>query len=314
MSGCVGIDVSKATLDVACRPSGQSWQETNDEDGVGRLIGRLKEMEPELVVLEATGGLEALVASALAVAGVSVAVVNPRQARDFAKALGKLAKTDRIDAAVLAHFGEVTRPRTKPLADETSEELQALLTRRRQVVDMLTAEKNRLDACRSKAMRKDITAHIEWLQKRLKDVNKGLDEKIRDTPVWRERDELLKSVPGVGPVTSRTLLAALPELGTLNRKQIAALVGVAPLNRDSGTLRGQRRIFGGRAEVRTVLYMAASCAAFHNPVIAPLYARLLAGGKKHKVAVVACLRKLLTILNAMLKRASRWDEKHALAA
>jgi transposase len=315
MAKCVvGIDVSKAWLDVAVRPSGEVWRVDHDEAGVVQLVAKLKSLGPNLIVLEATGGLESSVAAALALELLPVAVVNPRQVRDFAKAIGKLAKTDAIDAAVLAHFGEATDPTPRGLPNEASEELAATLTRRRQVVEMLTAEKNRLAACRSKSMRADIKSHINWLTRRLRDVNDDLERRIRETPVWRERDELLKSVPGVGPVTSRTLIASLPELGTLNHKQLAALVGVAPLNYDSGTLRGKRRIWGGRAEVRSVLYMAAHTATLFNPVIRSYYQRLVSGGKLHKVAVVACLRKLLGILNAMVKRGTPWDEKHALAA
>jgi transposase len=308
----VGIDVSKARLDVFVRPTGECWSTANDEEGISALVEHLVLVGPKLIVLEATGGLQAPIAAALAVAGLAVAVVNPRQVRDFAKALGKLAKTDAIDAEVLAHFAEVCNPPQRVLPDDKSEELAAFLTRRRQLVDMLTAEKNRLGACRSKSMRSDLQSHIQWLERRLRDVNSDLDRLIRETPIWRERDELLKTVPGIGPVTSRTLIAALPELGRLNRKQLAALVGVAPLNHDSGTLRGRRHIWGGRAEIRSVLFMAAHTAAFHNPVLQRYYQRLVAAGKLHKVAIVACIRKLLGILNAMVKRGTAWDENRAL--
>ena len=302
----VGIDVSKATLDVATWPRQEHWSYSNEEGGIAQLLERLLPLQPNLIVLEATAGLQTAVVAALAGAQLPVVVVNPRQVRDFAKALGQLAKTDRIDAEVLARFGDSVRPEIRPLRDEQSEELQALLSRRRQLVEMLSAEKNRLSGA-PKRVRKNIKAHIVWLEKRLKDVDTDLNGLIKKSPLWRERDELLRSAPGVGPVFSITLLAALPELGQLNRRQIAALVGVAPFNRDSGKYRGKRTIWGGRAEVRAVLYMAALAAIRSNPPIRAFYQRLIAAGKKPKVAITACMRKLLTILNAMVKNSTPWQ-------
>jgi len=245
-------------------------------------------------------------AAALAVAGMPVVVVNPRQVRDFAKATGKLAKTDTIDARILAHFAAVIRPVVRPLPDASSQELTAILTRRRQLVDMITAERNRLHAARSKSVKEHIKAHVTWLQAESSQIDKELNQSVRESSVWREKDDLLRSVPGVGPVLSTTLLAQLPELGALNRKQIAALVGVAPLNRDSGTFRGRRTVWGGRAAVRAVLYMATLVAVRHNPLIRTFYQRLLTAGKAKKVALTACMRKLLTILNAILKHRIPW--------
>jgi transposase len=265
---------------------------------------------PTLIVLEATGGMEIPLTSALATAGLPVVVVNPRQVRDFAKASGHLAKTDALDAQVLAQFAEVMRPQPRPLPDAEARALAALLTRRRQLVEMLTAEKNRLLSAPS-PIRTRLRTHITWLERELQSTNTALAEAIRQSPVWREKDELLRSVPGVGPVLTSTLLASLPELGTLTHKQIAALVGVAPLNRDSGTLRGRRTVWGGRAQVRAVLYMGAIVAARFNPVIRVFYQRLQRAGKAKKVALTACMRKLLTILNAMLKHRMPWREVEA---
>lgn len=259
------------------------------------------------MVLEATGGLEIPLTGILAAASVPVVVVNPRQVRDFAKATGQLAKTDAIDAQVLARFAEAIRPEPRPLPDEQTQALAALVTRRHQLLDMLIAEKHRLASARP-AIRKNLRAHITWLERAGHQTDTDLAEAIRQSPVWREKDELLRSVPGIGPVLTTTLLATLPELGTLTHKQIAALVGVAPLNRDSGTLRGRRTIWGGRAQVRAVLYMAALVATRFNPVIRAFYRRLCAAGKVKKVALVACMRKLLTIVNAMLKHRSPWRE------
>lgn len=298
--------MSKAQLDVALRPAGR-FAVPNDEPGVAQLLTRLKAMPPTLVVLEATGGVELPVTTALALAGVPVVVINPRQVRDFAKATGQLAKTDAIDAGVLARFAEAIRPTPRRLPDEQTQALAALVTRRRQLIEMLTAEKNRLASARP-AIRKHLRAHISWLERALQQTDTDLAEAIRQSPVWREKDELLRSVPGIGPVLTTTLLANLPELGTLTHKQIAALVGVAPLNRDSGTLRGRRTVWGGRAQVRTVLYMAAIVAARFNPVIRSSYQRLCAAGKAKKVALVACMRKLLTIINAMLKQRTPWRQ------
>jgi transposase len=302
----VGIDVSKAQLDVALRPDGR-FAVPNDEPGVAQLLTRLKATPPTLVVLEATGGVELPITTALALAGMPVVVVNPRQIRDFAKATGQLAKTDALDAQVLAHFADVVRPTPRPLPDAQTQELAALVTRRRQLIEMLTAEKNRLASARM-VIRKQLRAHITWLERALDQADTDLAEAIRQSPLWREKEELLRSVPGIGPVLTTTLLANLPELGTLTHKQIAALVGVAPLNRDSGTLRGKRTVWGGRAQVRAALYMAAIVAARFNPVIRVFYQRLCAAGKAKKVALVACMRKLLTIINAMLKHRTAWRQ------
>lgn len=263
--------------------------------------------QPTLIVLEATGGLELPLTGALAATGLPVVVVNPRQVRDFAKATGRLAKTDALDAAILAQFAEAVRPALRPLPDAATQALSALLTRRRQLLEMRTAEQNRLGSARS-PVHKGIRAHITWLDHRLADLDLDLGRTIRESPVWREQDDLLQSTPGVGPVLARTLLADLPELGTLNRKQVAALVGVAPLNRDSGTLRGRRTIWGGRAPVRAALYMSALAATRFNPVIRAFYQRLCATGKAKKVALTACMHKLLLILNAMVKHRIPWQE------
>ena len=296
----IGIDVAKAQLDVAVRPTGEHWTVPQTEAGVADLVARLQPLAPTLIVLEATGGLERLASAALAAAGLPVAVVNPRQVRDFAKATGRLAKTDRLDAQVLAHFAEAVRPQPRPVPEEQAQLLSAQLARRRQLVEMLTAEKNRLGTA-PRPVRQRIQTHIAWLEQELRAVEDDLSTTLRASPVWREQDDLLRSVPGVGPVVSLTLLAELPELGTLNRKQIAALVGVAPLNRDSGTLRGRRTVWGGRARVRAVLYLAALVATRHNPVLRAFYDRLRAAGKPPKVALTACMHKLLLILNALLK-------------
>ncbi len=301
----VGVDVSKARLDVAVRPSGETLMVLHDEAGIAGLVTRLHAWQPAAVVLEATGDLESAVVSAVAAAGLPVHVVNPRQVRDFARATGRLAKTDTLDAQILAQFGEVLRPVPRPLPDEATQALSAVLTRRRQLIEMLTAEKNRLSHARP-SLRKRITAHIEWLTRELRQVDADLDTAIRHSPVWREQDDLLQSMPGVGPGLSRTMLAELPELGTLSSKQLAALVGVAPHNRDSGTLRGTRTIWGGRAVVRTALYMATLVATKWNPGIKAVYHQFLARGKAKKVALVACMHKLLIILNAMVKHRTPW--------
>jgi len=306
----VGIDVSKDKLDVALLPNDQRWSVGNNETDIPSLVERLKQLTPTLVVLEATGGLETLVAVSLGTAGLPVAVVNPRQARDFAKATGKIAKTDDIDAGMLALFAERIRPEPRPLKDQDLQELTDHLTRRNQLVAMLTAEKNRLSSA-PKTTRKDIKEHIDWLEKRIKESNGTLEQLIRKTPIWREKDALLQSVPGVGPVLSVNLLSGLPELGSLNRKQIAALVGVAPLNCDSGKFRGRRIIWGGRASIRSTLYMGTLAAVRFNPVIEAFYQRLIADGKKPKVAITACMRKLLTILNAMIKNSTPWSPQLA---
>lgn len=302
---CVGIDISKHQLDVAVRPSGERWTVPYDEPGLSALVTRLQALAPTLIVLEATGGLEVTVASALAAVQLPTAVVNPRQVRDFARSIGQLAKTDRLDAQVLAHFAEAVRPTPRPIPDAQAQELSALLLRRRQLLEMLVAERNRLSSA-PRRIRPQIQVHIEWLHQQLADLDQDLGELVRSSPVWREKEDLLRSVPGVGPVLATTLLASLPELGTLNRKQIAALVGVAPLNRDSGTLRGRRTVWGGRAQVRAVLYMSTLVAVRHNPMLRTFYARLQAAGKPSKVSLTACMRKLLTMLNAILKYRVRW--------
>ena len=305
--GCfVGIDVSKAELEMGLVPEGKTWKTPHDHGGIGVLVERLIAMSPELVILEATGGLEAPVAAAIAGAGLPVVVMNPRQVRDFAKAKGKLAKTDKIDALVLADFGRSMRPQVRPLKDEQTQELKALHIRRLQMVEMLTAEKNRLGRAPSGRVRKDIQRHIAWLEKRVKEADKDLEDLIRNTPIWREKDAIIRSVPGAGPCLSSTLLCELPELGTLNHKRIAALVGVAPFNCDSGKYRGHRRIWGGRARVRSALYMPTLAAIRFNPLIRPFYQRLIEAGKKPKVAITACMHKLLTILNAMMRDRSTW--------
>src|SRR5215207_4560800 len=284
----VGIDVAKDRLDVVLRPTGEYLGTTNDERGIKAVVRHLRKQEEiALVVLEATGGLEQPAAAALALAGVPVAIVNPRQVRDFAKAVGRLAKTDRIDAAVLAHFAQAIRPEARPLANEQARELAAVLLRRRQLLAMITAEGNR-GRTAPKTVGKRIEAHLRW----------------------RRKDDLLRSVPGVGPALSATLLAELPELEHLDRRQLAALVGVAPLNRDSGTLRGIRTVWGGRSGVRTTLYMATLSATRHNPAIREFYGRLCAKGKPKKVALTACMRKLLAILGAVLRNRTPWDAEH----
>ena len=302
----VGIDVSKAQLDGHIRPTTEAFQVANTEAGIAALVQRLQQLQPTLVVMEATGGLEAPASAALAIAHIPVAVVNPRQVRDFAKATGKLAKTDAIDAQVLAHFAEAVQPAVRPLADEASQQLAEIVARRRQVVEMLTAEKNRLGTVRG-AMQQDIEAHIAWLETRLETLEAQLKQDIEQSPLWLARVNLLQSVPGVGAVLSSTLLVNLPELGTLTHKQISSLVGVAPLNRDSGKKRGQRAIWGGRAQVRAALYMSALAATRYNPVIKAFYERLCAKGKLKKVALTACMHKLLIILNAMVKTGSPWQ-------
>jgi transposase len=302
----VGIDVAKAQLDIAVRPSGERWAVSNDADGVVTLVEQLQPLHPTLIVLEATGGLERIATAALATAGLPVVVVHPRQARDFARATGQLAKTDALDARALAHFADVIRPTPRPLPNAQTQELRALLGRRQQLIGMRTAEQNRL-AGTSGRLIQDIEAHIAWLNARIATLDDDLETMLRASPLWRENDDLLQSVPGIGPVCARTLLLELPELGTLTRQQIAALVGVAPLNCDSGTLRGRRTIWGGRAHVRTVLYMGTLVATRFNPQIKAFYQRLLAAGKVKKVALTACMRKLLTMLNAMLKHRTFWQ-------
>ncbi len=301
----VGIDVSKAVLDVAVLPGGEVLQFANEVAGIDELGKKLKAGAADLVVMEATGGYETAVATALVAMGMRVAVVNPRQIRDFAKATGRLAKSDRIDAQVIAAFGQAIEPEIVRLPDEDAREMEALLVRRRQLVAMRVQEINRLGLMQG-AMRKNIKAHIDWLEKQIDRLDIDLTAGLRKSPAWRAKDELLRSFKGVGPTTSSTLLIELPELGELDRREIAALVGLAPFNCDSGLMRGRRSIYGGRSHVRTMLYMATTTAIRSNPVIRPFYERLKARGKPHKVAMVACMRKMLTILNAMLRQSTPW--------
>ncbi len=310
----IGIDVSKQRLDVHVRPSGEEWSVANDTKGHAELVRKLTSLGPTLVVVEATGGYQAAVVAELGAGRVAVAVVNPRQVRDFAKATGRLAKTDAIDAAVLAHFAESIRPEPRPMPDEITVELQALVTRRRQLIDMRTAEMNRLETCRVLPVRRNIQKMINVLTKQIGDVDDDIDTTIRNSPLWREREDLLSSAVGVGTTTARTLLTHLPELGKLNRREIAALVGVAPFNNDSGKRKGMRSIRGGRADVRAVLYMATLTAVRCNPPLRTVYARLVAAGKAKKVALIACARKLLTILNAMMRTNTKWRLDVANAA
>jgi transposase len=307
----VGIDVSKSRLDIAVRPAGNRWSVANIEGEIAKVVETLSAASPQVIVIEATGGLEVPIVAALSQAGLPVVVVNPRQVRDFAKAVGRIAKTDRIDAEILAHFGEAVKPELRCLKDEETQTLTALVTRRRQVIEMLTAEKNRLGIS-PKVVHKDIKQHIDWLQARLEDINRQLTATVRQSPVWREQDDLLRSVPGVGQVLSLSLITGLPELGTLSRRQIAALVGVAPLNRDSGLFRGKRIVWGGRAHIRSVLYMAALSASRTNPAITRFYRRLIQAGKKPKVALTACMRKLLSIINAIMKTRKPWRTDHSI--
>ncbi len=302
----IGIDVAKAHLDLAVHLSSDSWRVANDEAGISSVVTHLRELDPALIVVEPTGGLELPLTAALVAAGLPVAVVNPRQVRDFAKATGRLAKTDRLDAQVLAHFAQAVNPTPRPLPDAQARELAAVLARRQQLVQMLTAEKNRLGTA-GPPVRQRVRAHISWLKQELADTDKQLRDSVRESPIWRAEDDLLQGVEGIGPVVSITLLAELPELGTVGRRQIAALAGLAPLNRDSGQLRGKRRVWGGRARVRAALYMATLTATRYNPVIKAFYQRLLGAGKVKKVALTACMHKLLTILNAMVKHNRPWN-------
>jgi transposase len=306
----VGIDVAKTELVVAVRPGTSTWGTGNDATGVQALVARVQALVPTLIVIEATGGYEILAVSALAAAGLPVVVVNPRQVRDFAKSTGQLAKTDRIDAGVLALFAERVQPPVRGLPDDATRGLEAVLTRRRQLIDMLQAERNRLALAIGRTQRpikQSLKKHIAYLERELAMTDTDLTQLVQASPVWRERDDLLQSVPGIGPVVARTLLAELPELGQLDRRAIAKLVGIAPMSRDSGRWRGRRMIQGGRTTVRTALYMAALVAARRNPVIAVFYRRLVAAGKPKKLALIACARKLLTILNQMLRTGTHWN-------
>jgi len=302
----IGIDISKDYLDIASSATQKTWRTSNDEAGIDGLIKRLS--TPTLIVLEATGGLETPLVLALVANQLPVTVVNPRQVRDFAKATGQLAKTDTLDAKVLARFAAAVRPEMRQIKDQETRELAALVTRRRQLVEMLSTEKTRLKQV-SKPIRKNVETHIAWLKNQIREMDQDLSKTLKRSSVWRENDQIIQSVPGAGQVLSINLLANVPELGTLNRRQIAALIGLAPLNRDSGTFRGRRCIWGGRAGVRSTLYMAAVTAMQYNPVIRSFYQRLTEKGKPFKVAITACMRKLLTIINTMIKTKTRWNEK-----
>jgi transposase len=304
----VGIDVSKDQLDLACRPEHTRWRVANDRAGIAECVTQLRQLKPTLIVLEATGGWQCALVAALAVAKLPFAVVNPRQIRDFAKATGQLAKTDELDANILAHFAEAVRPTPRPLPDETTQQLDALLQRRRQLLEMLVAERHRV-ALAHPTVRDSLGRHIDYLQRLIDETDDEISSLIRASPAWQEKDDLLQSAPGIGPVLSATLQAALPELGVLNQREIATLVGVAPLNDDSGKRSGARHIRGGRAEIRAVLYMATLTASRFNPVIKAFYQRLLARGKAQKVAITAAMRKLLTILNAMVKTQTHWNAR-----
>jgi transposase len=307
----VGIDVAKDLLEVATS-AGERWQASNDPPGQEELRDRLQDAQAELIVLEATGGYEVALVAVLAQAGLPAVVVNPRQVRQFARSLGRLAKTDAIDAEVLVQFGVHVAPEVRPLPDEQAQLLEALLTRRRQLLGMIQAERNRLQLAVG-PVRTDLKQHIAFLVRRLKDIDRDLEGRLRASPLWREREKLLQAVPGVGRQMLLTVCASLPELGRVPARQLAALVGVAPYNCDSGTLRGQRHCWGGRAQVRQVLYMATLAATRCNPVIRPHYERLVAAGKPRKVALVACMRRLLVILNAMVRDGTPWDPELAKA-
>lgn len=308
----VGVDLSQDHLDVSVRPSSQSWRLRNDGPGRAELIRQLQDLDPALIVLEACGGWERPLVQALTDAGLPICLVNPRQIRDFAKATGQLAKTDAIDAAVIAHFAEAVQPEPRPQPDGATEHLQDLLSRRRQLQGMLIAERNRWKTTPER-LRGQLAEHIGWLERQLKDLEGEIERLQQERPQWHQQRRLLQSVPGVGPQMASTLLAYLPELGRLNRKEIAALVGVAPFNCDSGVQRGRRVVWGGRARVRSTLYMSTVAAIRCNQVIQGFYRRLRHAGKPAKVALVACMRKLLTILNAILKHRTPWDPSSATA-
>lgn len=305
----VGIDVSKNTLDVCIDPVAETLHVAHDDQGIEEICRRLVAVSPALVVLEATGGLEVRLACELSARGLKVAVINPRQARDFAKATGQLAKTDRVDAAMLASFGKAIRPQARALKDADTRALDDMVSRRRQLIAMRVQETLRLGTAASKPLQKSLNAHIAWLDKRIDEIDTDLTRRLRASDAWRTKDDLLRAIPGVGTVTSLTLLAKCPELGALNRRQIAALTGVAPLANDSGKHRGKRFIWGGRADVRAVLYMAAISAIRSNPDIRTFADRLKQAGKPAKVVIVACMRKLLTIMNAILKTNTPWEQK-----
>lgn len=303
----VGIDVSKDHLDVHVRPTGDSFRVRYDDAGLVTLVEHLRPLAPAVLVLEATGGYEVPVAATLASAALPVAVVNPRQIRDFARATGQLAKTDTLDARIIALFAEAVRPAARPVPNEQADALGELIARRRQLVDMLGAEHNRRRLLRDRRLQRHLDAHIAWLEEALRRLDQDLTTLVRSTPVWRETDDLLRSVPGIGPVTACTLIADLPELGRLDRRRIAALAGLAPMARDSGAFRGRRMIMGGRPHIRRVLYMATLTAIKHNPAIRAFHRRLVAAGRPGKVALTAAMRKLLTILNAMLRDRRPWQ-------
>lgn len=307
----IGIDVSKSTLDICIEPVGQTLHVAYDEVGIGDIVSRLKETSPTLIVIEATGGLEVRIATELASKGLPVAVINPRQARDFAKATGQLAKTDKVDAAMLAAFGRAIRPQVRSLKDMDTRALNDLVSRRRQLIDMRVQETLRLGTAASKPLEKSLNKHIAWLDKRIIEIDNNLTKRLRNSDAWRTKDDLLRGIPGVGAVTALTMLAKCPELGKLNRREIAALIGVAPLANDSGTHRGKRFVWGGRADVRAVLYMATVSAIRCNDTIKAFADRLKKTGKPPKVVIVACMRKLLTIMNAMLKNSTPWNPKNA---
>ncbi len=302
----IGIDISKTQMDVAVWDNEETWEFENEAEGWQEMVEIAKELKPSLIVVEASGGIEQRVVAELYLEELPIAIVNPTRVRNFARSTGQLAKTDKLDARLIAHFAQAVRPKVRPLRTAEQEHLNALVTRRRQVVQILTAEKNRRSTTHS-TLRKRLQQHIEWLNAELEGLDEEIEQYIKESPSWRKNAALLRSVPGVGPVTASTLLAALPELGTRNRQQIAALVGVAPLNKDSGKMRGKRRVFGGRAPVRRALYMATLVATRVNPVIRSFYEHLLAQGKEKKVALTACMRKLLVILNSMIRNQQTWS-------
>ena len=302
----VGIDVAKDKLDVHLRPSAEAFSVARDGKGLAELVDRLGDLSPTLVVLEATGGFERMVASAVAAAKLPLVVANPRQIRDFARATGKLAKTDALDAAVIAHFAEAIRPEPRPLLDEQAQLLDELVGRRRQIVDMIVAETARRRSLTHKRVLRELDKHLLYLQKLLTQIDDDMDDAIRSSPAWQEKEDLLVSMPGIGTRTARLLIAELPELGQLDRRKIASLVGVAPMNRDSGTMRGKRRVQGGRKSVRSGLYMAAVASIRCNPIIKATYKRLRDAGKPAKVAIIAVMRRMITMLNAILRDRQPW--------
>ncbi len=300
----IGIDIAKDSLDIHVKPTDEHWISANTAKGINDTVYRLSALEPDCIVVEATGGFEMDLATAISTAGLPLAIVNPRQVRDFARALGRLAKTDAIDAEVIALFAEKVRPECRPLPTDEEQALKELVTRRRQLVDMRTMESNRIKQSKVNEINSSIKSHIVYIDNELAVVDREIKQRIKASPVWRAKDKLLKSIPGIGDGSAVMLMAALPELGTLNRRQIAALVGLAPMNRDSGTFRGRRMIRGGRAAVRSYLYMPTLTAIQHNPFIKAMYNRLIMAGKASKVAITACMRKLLTILNAVMRDSS----------